>query len=142
MARLDLGLTEAIVAASPETQRLIACWAARRAYEVAEIADIVWIAPALRALDHGQELPPPFDDQKQMWRILLSDQQVPRTTVASIDGRFPNMMRSAMAVPAVFAAAEPDPLNAVLRALYAAAAAFGRDDYPALLEEVRRLFSR
>ena len=145
MARLDLGLAEAIAAVTPDTQRLIARWAARRAYEVAGIADIVWIAPALQALDHGQELPPPFDDKQQMWRILFSDQQVPRTTVASMDHMFPDhqprdMMRSAMAVPALFAAAGPDPLKAALQALAIAAAAFG-PDYLALLEDARRAFS-
>jgi hypothetical protein len=146
MARLDIGLAEAIAAASPDIQRLIARWAARRAYEVAGIADIVWIAPALLALDQGQELPWPFDDKKEVWRLLFSDLEVPRTTVASIVDRFSDlqpaqMMRSATAVPALFAAAGPDPLNAALQALFAAATAFGRDDYPALLEEVRRAFS-
>jgi hypothetical protein len=66
MARLDLGLAEAIAAASPDTQRSIARWVARRACEVAGIADLDWVAPALRALDQGQQLPPPFGDRKQV----------------------------------------------------------------------------
>ncbi len=61
MARLDIGLAEAIAAAGPDTQRSIACWVARRTCEVAGIADLDWVAPALRALDEGQQLPPPFD---------------------------------------------------------------------------------
>ena len=48
---------------------------------------------------------------------------------------------SAMAVPALLQAAGPDPLDAALQALYAAAVAFGRDDYPALDEEARRAHS-
>lgn len=44
---------------------------------------------------------------------------------------------SAMAVPALFDAAGPDPLDAALTALYAAVVTFGRDDYRALVEEVR-----
>ena len=96
------------------------------------------LAPALRALDKGQELPPPFGDREQVWQMLFSDLRVPRTTVVSIDGRIPNLLRSAMAVPALFAAVGPDPLDAALQALYAAAVTFGRDHYPALFEEVRR----
>jgi len=141
IARLDIGLAEAIAAASPDTQRSIARWVARRAYEVAGIADLDWVAPALRALGQEQELPPPFDDREQVWPVLFRDPRVPRTTVVSIDGRIPNLLRAAMAVPALFAAAGPDPLDAALKALYAAAVTFGRDDYPALLEEVRRTYS-
>lgn len=141
MARLDLGLAEAIAAASPDTQRSIARWVARRAYEVAGIADLDWVAPALRALDQGQQLPPPFGDWKQVVQMFFSDPRVPRTTVVSLDGRHPNVLRAAMAVPALFDAAGPDPLDAAPQALYAAAVTFGRDDYPALLEEVRRTYS-
>jgi hypothetical protein len=72
--------------------------------------------------------------------MFFSDPRVARTTVISLDGRTPNVLRSAMAVPALFAAAGPDPLDAALQALYAAAVTFGRDDYPALLEEVRRTY--
>jgi hypothetical protein len=111
-----------------------------RACKVAGIADLDWVAPALRALGQGQEFPPPFDDRAQVWQMLLSDPRLPRTTVVSIDGRVPNLLRPAMAVPALFGAAGPDPLDAALQALYAAAVTFGRDDYPALLEEVRRTY--
>jgi hypothetical protein len=141
MARLDVGLADAIAVASPDTQRSIARWAARRAYEVAGIADLDWVAPALRALNHGQQLPPPFDDPARVWQRLRSDSRVPRATVPSLNpGGPPNMSQPHMAVPALFAAAGPDPLNAALQALYDAAVAFGRDDYPALLEEVRRAY--
>jgi hypothetical protein len=141
MAQLDIGLAEAIAAASPDTQRSIACWAARRAYEVAGIADLDWVAPALRALDQGQQLPPPFGDRELVWQRFFSDPRVPRAAVVSLDGRIPNLLRSAMAVPALFDAAGPDPLDAALQALYAAAVTFGRENYPALLEEVRRTYS-
>jgi hypothetical protein len=137
MAKLDTGLADAIAAASPDTQRAIARWAARRAYEAAGIADLDWVAPAVQALDQGRELPSPFDNREQVWQKLFGDPRVPRTTVASIDGSTPNMLQSAMAVPALFDAAAPDPLDAALRALYAAVVTFGRDDYPALIREVR-----
>ncbi len=141
MARLDIGLAEAIAAQSPDIQRSIARWVARRAYEVAGIADLDWVAPALRALDQGQQLPPPFGDRKQVWQRLRSDPRVPNGAVPSLrPGGPPNMSQPHMAVPALFNAAGPDSLDAALQALYAAAVTFGRDNYPALLEEVRRTY--
>ncbi|WP_424852467.1 hypothetical protein [Streptomyces sp. SAI-170] len=41
-----------------------------------------------------------------------------------------------MALPALLAAAEPDPLRAALDAVHAAVTAYG-EDYPSLLAEVR-----
>jgi hypothetical protein len=99
------------------------------------------VAPALEALDQGRELPPPFDDSQRVWQTFHSDPRVPHNTVMSIDGRHPNMLQPAMAIPALFDAAEPDPLNAALQALYAAAVTFGRDDYSTLFQEVRRTFT-
>ena len=141
-AELDVGLAEAVAAASPLTQRSIARWAARRAYEVAGIAQLDWVAPALQALDDERQLPPPFDNHEQAWQMLFSDPSVPQTTVRAIDDHIAaladlRMLQPAMALPAVFEATEPDPLDAALRALYAAAVTFGRDQYRALFEEVR-----
>jgi hypothetical protein len=45
-----------------------------------------------------------------------------------------------MAVPALFAAARDEPLQAALDALAAATAAFGRDGYEALFTELRGVF--
>jgi broad specificity phosphatase PhoE len=140
MAHLDVSLAEAIAAASPGTQRSIARWAARRAYEVAGFADLDWVAPALQALDDGRELPPPFDDQHRVFQMVYSDPHVPHTTVAPMDGRLPRFLQLAMAVPALFAATEPDPLDAALQALYDTAVTFGGDDYPNLFQEVRSTF--
>ena len=141
-ARLDVDLAEAIAAASLLTQRSIARWAARRAYEVAGIAQLDWVAPALQALDDERQLPPPFDNHQQAWRQLLNDPRMPDTTVRPIDDHIATlgtrrMLQPAMAFPALFEATEPDPLDAALRALYAAAFTFGRDQYRALFEEVR-----
>jgi hypothetical protein len=71
----------------------------------------------------------------------LNHPRVPHTTVVSLDDRIPDLLQPAMAAPALFAAAEPDPLDAALQALCAAATTFGRDDYPTLLEQVRRTYS-
>ena len=140
MAQLDVDLADAIAAASPGTQRLIARWAARRAYEVAGFADLDWVAPALQALDEGRELAPPFDDPHRVFQMGYADPRVPHTTVAPIERRLPRFLQLAMAVPALFEAAEPDSLDAALKALYAAAVTFGGDDYPNLFQEVRATF--
>lgn len=139
-AQLDPALAEAIAAASPDTQRSIAARAAHRAYEIAGIADLDWAAPALRALAEGRDLPPPFNDRQQVFQMLHSDPRVPRTTVVSLDGGIPNLLRAAMAVPALFDATEPDPLRAALKALYAAAVTWGPDDYPGFSAEIRRTY--
>jgi hypothetical protein len=146
MAELDVGLAEAIAAASPLTQRSIARWAARRAYEVAGIAGLDWVAPALEALDDERQLPSPFDNHRQAWQLLLNDPRMPHTTVAPIHEHIAaletrRMLQPAMAFPALFEATEPDPLDAALRALYAAAVTFGRDRYRVLFEDVRATYS-
>jgi hypothetical protein len=145
VAELDVGLAEAFAAASPFTQRSIARWAARRAYEVAGIAELDWVAPALEALDDERQLPSPFDNHRQAWQLLLNDPRMPHTTVAPIHEYIGalgtrRMLQPAMAFPALFEATEPDPLDAALRALFAAAVTFGRDRYRVLFEEVRAAY--
>jgi hypothetical protein len=137
-AQLDVALAEAITASSPDTQRSVAAWVARRACKIAGIAALDWVTPALQALVEGRDLPPPFDDREHAFQMLFSDPRVPRTTVASLDRRTPNLLRAAMAMPALFDATEPDPLHAALQALFAAAVTCGPDDYPEFLEELRR----
>jgi len=145
-AELDVGLAEAIAAATPLTQRSIARWAARRAYEAAGIAQLDWVAPALHALDDERQLPSPFDNHEQAWHMLFNDPRVPHTTVRAIDDHIAapqtlRLLQPAMALPALFEAAGPDPLDAALRALYAAAVTFGPDQYRVLFEEVRTTYT-
>lgn len=125
MARLDRSLVDALAQTDPVTQRDIARWVTRRAFVEARLADVEWIAPALAAMDRGEPLPPPFDDDRRAWDLLLSDARVPRTLVTSPDGRLDNCLQQAMAFPALFSALEPDPLRAALDALWSAAVAFG-----------------
>jgi hypothetical protein len=147
MARLDRDLVDAIAAATADSQRAVARWAARRAYALAGLADIDWIAPALSAAEHGEPLPAPFDDAangfQRVWDRLWSDDRIPDTRVPSILGGadVPAMSQQAMAVPALFGAVESDPLQAALDALFAAAAAYGADRCPELFAEVRRAFT-
>jgi hypothetical protein len=60
--------------------------------------NVAWITPALAAMDRGEPLPPPFDDD-----------------------RLDNCLQQAMAFPALFSALERDLLRAALDALWSAA---------------------
>lgn len=64
---------------------------------------------------------------------------LPRTLVTAPRGGPRNVSQQHMAVPALWGAAEQDPLAAAIDALFAAAVTFG-GDYRALLDEVRRAF--
>jgi hypothetical protein len=140
VARLDRSLVDAFANADPVTQREIARWVARRAFVEARLADVEWIAPALAAMDRGEPLPSPFDDDQRAWDLLLSDARVPTTLVTSPDGRLDNCLQQAMAFPALFAALEPDPLRAALDALWSAAVTFGPSRHRVLFAEVREAF--
>jgi hypothetical protein len=140
VARLDRPLVDALAETDPVTQRQIARWVTRRACVEAQLADVEWIAHALAAMDRGESLPAPFDDDRRAWDLLLSDERVPRTTVTSPDGTRDNCLQQAMAFPAVFSAREQDPLCAALDALWSAAVAFGHGQHQALFTEVREAF--
>jgi len=144
LARLDRALVDTLAEADPDLQRSVARWATRRAWDAAGLSSLNWAAPALAALDRGERLPAPFDDQMHVWGMLLgADRQVqnvhvrttgpPRTELpANIDPQF-------AALPAIFAAIEADPLRAAVDALYAAAVTFGHE-YPRLLGDLRSAF--
>ncbi|MER6566113.1 hypothetical protein ABT288_07930 [Streptomyces sp. NPDC001093] len=77
----DAPLVHAIDAAGPVTQRAVALLAARRAVEAAGLAELDWIAAGLAAVAEGRPLPPPLDDEDQVWRALDADPRVPHRTV-------------------------------------------------------------
>ncbi len=169
--RFDAGLVHAIDGAGADRQRVVARLAARRAYDVAGLAELDWVVPALAALDEGRPLPAPFDDRERVWELVDSDERVParlieratppglkgfesssssrgvqyligplreRAIAATRASAAPapiHMSQPHMAVPALFAAAGPDPLQAALDAVYAAVTAYGAD-HPDLLREV------
>ncbi|MFC7010180.1 hypothetical protein ACFQMH_00305 [Streptomyces viridiviolaceus] len=136
---LDRDLLDAVDAADPAAQRNIARWAARRAFDAAGLTDVDWIAPALAALDRGESLPAPFGDPRRTWDRFFADDRITHTVVGSLDGHHDNLLQQAMAMPALLAAAGPDPLRAALDALFAAAVTHGTD-YPALFARARREF--
>lgn len=136
---LDRDLLDAVDAACPATQRSLARWAANRAFAAAGLDGVDWIKPALAALDRGERLPAPFDDPRRAWDRFFADDRVPHTVVDAPDGCPDNLLQQAMAMPALLAAADRDPLCAALGALFAAAVTHGTD-YPALFAEARREF--
>jgi hypothetical protein len=150
IAQLDRDLVDGIAATDDATQRRIAVWTARRAFGFAGIADLDWMAPAWAALDRGEPLPAEFTDMMGMMTRILGRKPVYHSSVSLQPlGRGPaDPLRGvldrpvdpvAMALPALAAAAEPDPLQAALEAVWAAVTAYasGRADF---LAEVRQAF--
>ena len=141
---VDRPLLDALAEADPESLRAIARWTARRAYDAAGLSKLEWVAPALAALERGETLPPPFDDWDQAWARLLGKDRV----IQNVHVRAENAARlelspridpQAAALPAIFAAADADPLRAALGAVDAAVVTFG-NDYPRLLQDLRDAF--
>ncbi|PWU48015.1 hypothetical protein DLJ47_29090 [Micromonospora sp. S4605] len=126
LARLDRPFLDALADAAPDVQRAVARWGARQACALAGLTGIGWIARALTALERGEPLPPPFDDDQQAWARLWADDRVPSTTVTTPDGT-PNCSQQAIALPAVRAAAHEDPLAGAVDTVYFAALAAGAD---------------
>ncbi|RJQ69110.1 hypothetical protein D5S17_31300 [Pseudonocardiaceae bacterium YIM PH 21723] len=140
VAELDRPLVDALAEADPAIQREIARWVTRRAFVEAQLADVDWIAPALAAMDRGEPLPSPFDQDSLPWDRLFADDRVPTTLVTSPDGRTDNCLQQAMAFPALSSAVEQDPLRAATDALWAAAVAFGHGRHEVVFAEVRHAF--
>jgi hypothetical protein len=140
LTRTDLALAEQLAMLAPDTQRLVARWAARTSCERAGAGTLDWDV-ALDALERGQELPAPFDDRRAAWSTLYPSARSvvtltwqdgtppPRTTIAA----------PAAALAAVFAAANDNPAIAAFGALTQAVAAL---DHPEeLYAELRGRFN-
>lgn len=134
LAQHDRELVDRIDGADPGTQRVIARAAVHRAYAGAGLTGIDWVAAALAALDRGEDLPAPFDDQSGVWQHVLGDARVPRTIVPGSE----NFLRQAAAVPAIFQAVHPDPLRAALESVWTAVFSYGTDRED-VLTEIRAL---
>ncbi|MFI5856109.1 hypothetical protein [Streptomyces parvulus] len=136
---LDRDLLDAVDAAGPRTQRSLARWAARHALAEAGLADLDWIAAGLAALDRGEPLPAPFHDPCLVWERFFADDRIAAASPDTSAGCRGNPLRRTLAVPALRAAADPDPLRAALGAVFAAAVAHG-PDCQELFAAVRRRF--
>lgn len=151
IARLDRDLVDGIAEAGDATQRRIAIWAARQAFTLAGLADLDWLAPAWAALDRGEPLPAEFTDTMGLLERILGGRVVTRASIsANWVSRGPaDPLRAArlddpvepvaMALPALPAAALPDPLQAALEALWAGATTYAAQR-AVFLAEVRRVF--
>ncbi|XVV16518.1 hypothetical protein ACQP2X_19750 [Actinoplanes sp. CA-131856] len=150
MARLDRDLVDGVAGAGDETQRRIAVWAARRAFTYAGVGDLDWMAPAWAALERGEPLPAEYTTSKALWTRILGAAPPTYSKVSlrplyeSLDKRLPRMLdgpvdRVAMAAPALWAAAGPEPLQAALEALWAAVTTYAQERC-VFLSDVRRAF--
>ncbi|MEJ3658027.1 hypothetical protein WEH80_34190 [Actinomycetes bacterium KLBMP 9759] len=66
----DRDLVDTLAALPPSRQRTVAVWAARRACELAGIADQDWVLAGLTAAAEGVPLPPPWQDWEAAWSRL------------------------------------------------------------------------
>jgi hypothetical protein len=139
LVRLDRPLVDAIAETDPETHREIARWAVHSAYDRAGLSSLDWVRPALDALDRGEALPPPFDDERRVWDLLLGEDVELHAVVASATDPAPGIWPPAAAVPAIFGAVQPEPLRAALDAVFAATVTFG-DDHRRFLWDLRESF--
>jgi hypothetical protein len=140
VARLDRPLLDAIDRVDPDIQRTIARWAARRAYTEGQLAQIDWIAPALEAMDRGQELPETFQDPARAFDRAWNDEQLIHTAIITVDGRTDNFSQQSMAFPALAAAYGEDPLRAAIDAVRIAADTFGYGRPQKFFAELRQAF--
>ncbi|MEV1119529.1 hypothetical protein AB0I91_31135 [Actinosynnema sp. NPDC049800] len=140
LASVDRSLVDALAGAEPAVQRQVARWAIGRAFAEAGLAEVDWIAPALAAMDRGEPLPPPFVDTFQPWDRMMADPRVPQTVVTTLDGRHDNFSQQAMALPAIFAEQESDPMVAAFDAVWSSVATYGPGRYDVLLRELREAF--
>ncbi|MEV7626046.1 hypothetical protein [Actinoplanes sp. NPDC089786] len=127
MARSHRDLLDELAAQPPSAQREIATWLARQAFEIADLTGDPAAAAALTALESGDPLPPPFDTPEAAY-----DHIHPRATRNFVGyvsfgkptGPRPPIHRPSFAVPALFGAAESDPLQAIVEAFHHTEATF------------------
>jgi len=115
-------LTDQIAVLDPEGQRRVAHWAASAVCELAGATALDW-GPALEALRQDKALPAPFDDPAEAWTRL---NQWLRMRAGVPDGvSVPAMSHPAgAALRAILRAADPNPTDAAVGAIYGAASAY------------------
>lgn len=103
-------------------QRRVAHWATSTVCELAGATALDW-GPALEALRQGKALPAPFDDPVGAWTHL--NQWLKTHAVASDSTNAPAMSHPVgAALTAILYAADPNPTNAAVGAIYGAASAY------------------
>lgn len=127
---------------SPSRQRALALEVARQACALHGDGLVDW-TKALVALEEGQPLPPPFDDEEALRGLALGtgDDSEVQVELRAVTFRGPvprTVLDPAVgASSAVRAAADPDPLAAALRAIEAAS--WSVPDEDAFFDQVREL---
>jgi hypothetical protein len=142
LARFDWGLLAAFEALDADTQRAVARWLARRAFEIAELDRLDWVRPALAALDAGAPLPAPFTDPAAVFALVLptgpdTDQAGSVNHTDTPPRSKTSVQRARFAVPAIFSAIDLDPLRALVDTFSYAAATFD-ERRTELVSELRR----
>ncbi len=141
LARAHRDLLDTLAALPPATQRKVANWLARQAFEAAGMTSDPLAAAALDALDNGAALPAPFTDEQSASAYVHPAPSHPAGSFAVVsDHEGPRrpypIHRPSFAVPALFGATQSDPLQAVVEAFTHAEATF--DDRKDELETALR----
>ncbi|MDT5041942.1 MAG: hypothetical protein QOE51_2927, partial [Actinoplanes sp.] len=131
----DRGVLDALAQLDPHTQRAAARWLARRAFEIAGLADLDWVHPALAAMDRGDPLPEPFTAPAAVYPLVLPDGR--RSPTAASPGQ--PRHRPSFAVPTIFRATNADPGEAVTLTYRSAVATF-HDRRDELVTELRERY--
>jgi hypothetical protein len=149
LAVRDRALFDGLETLDEDGARLLARWLARRAFEMAGIADLDWAASALDALDAGEPLP--IDMQEAFERVspvtgesrieVLSEFGSVRPDPYPLD-RYAHIHRPSFAVPALFSAAGPHTLAALIETYDHAMATFHLDRDVLREEVMAKLSSR
>jgi hypothetical protein len=149
LQELDPDLPHVLAEQNRDVLKAVSLWAAEHAAAVSSIDQLPWVVTALAALRDGGPLPPPFDHQAaedheyqaEVWAELdaieITTIRMP-TVVAGPE--IPEISQQHVALPAILANAEPDPLTAALNAVSAAASAHGEAGYRAFLTELKFTF--
>ncbi|MDK1475910.1 hypothetical protein QNO07_21250 [Streptomyces sp. 549] len=112
LSSLDRDLVDAVNSADAATQRVIARWAVSYAVARAELHTFYTFARAIRALRVGEEIPVPLGDRAEVWEWFFAQRNLPHTFVRPLHGSGGEVLQQAMAVIALFAAVQKDPLRA------------------------------
>lgn len=134
LAVRDRALFDGLETLDDHSARMLARWLARRAFEMAGIADLDWAASALDALDAGQPLPIDMEEAFERVSPVTGESRLEvyagfgyvRPDPHPLD-RYEHIHRPSFAVPALFSAAGPDSLAALIETYDHAIATFHRD---------------
>lgn len=137
IAAFDPDLALQVCNLDPRRQRDLAAWSAERAYDIAGLAGLDWVRPALRNMD-SESLPNPFDDLSSVFNVVQNDPSISKTNVRQLGGAR-ELICQYVALDAIFLARQPDPLKSALDSLNTAIVAGGERNLKETLLSVRRL---